>query len=160
MSFTANPSRRTLAFIARSSFALLAVAIGAPMLVRALGAPTIAAALELPFALACHRIPERIVEIGGVPMPLCSRCAGIWLGLAFGGALAFPALPMKALRVVLPVALALMLLDVVTQDLGIHPLWHSTRIATGLLVGLSVGGAAGHLIATELGPLLPPRERR
>jgi hypothetical protein len=34
-----------------------------------------------------------------------------------------------------------MLLDVATQDLGLHPVWHATRLATGFLFGYAVGAA-------------------
>ena len=35
-------------------------------------------------------------------MPMCSRCAGLWLGASISAALAWPVLPLRALRIVLP----------------------------------------------------------
>jgi hypothetical protein len=64
--------------------------------------------------------------------------------------MAWPALPARALQVAAAVACALMLAEVVTQDLGLHPVFHPTRIATGLLLSVPFGGALGALITREL----------
>ena len=32
----------------------------------------------------CHRMPERTIELAGVAMPVCSRCGGLFTGLALG----------------------------------------------------------------------------
>ncbi len=32
-----------------------------------------------------------------------------------------------------------MVLDVATQDLGLHPVWHAARLATGFAFGYAVG---------------------
>jgi hypothetical protein len=42
------------------------------------------------------------------------------------------------------------LIDIALQDLGVHPIWHSTRLLTGLLLGVPMGGAVGALINREL----------
>lgn len=93
------------------------------------------------FFLMCHRREERTLVLAGVPMPLCSRCAGIALGLALGGLVAWPSPPSRATRIAAAGAGVLMLVDVVTQDLGIHPVWHWSRISTGALFGyvLAIG---------------------
>jgi uncharacterized membrane protein len=120
------------------------------MITRAFGPPALAALLDLPWRLLCHRIPERVLSIGGTPMPVCSRCAGIWIGLSVSATIGWPSLPMRALRIVVAVAAALMLVEVVTQDLGWHPVFHPTRILSGLLISVPFGGALGALIAREL----------
>lgn len=97
--------------------------------------------LDLLFFPMCHRIPARTISFAGVPMPLCSRCAGIFAGLALGALILRPRVELARWRVLVAVASALMLLDVVTQDLGVHPVWHATRIATGLLFGYAIGAA-------------------
>ena len=69
-------------------------------------------------------------------------------------------LPLRALRIALPVALALMLIEVVTQDLGLHPVFHPTRLLSGLLVAVPLGGAVGGMITRELrGAAAPPADR-
>ena len=32
----------------------------------------------------CHQLPERTLSLRGVPMLVCSRCAGIYAGIALG----------------------------------------------------------------------------
>jgi uncharacterized membrane protein len=148
-----NPpwNRRRALFAARASFGSIAVWIALTTLLRATGPVLLWAALDLPFRLLCHRIPERILSVFGTPMPLCSRCLGLWLGGSLSAVLAWPALPLRALRVVVPIALGLMALEVLTQDLGLHPVFHPTRVLSGLLVSVPLGGAIGAMVTRELG---------
>jgi uncharacterized membrane protein len=97
--------------------------------------------LDLLFLPMCHRLPERTIALAGVAMPLCSRCAGIFAGLALGALLMRPRLEIARWRILVGLAGALMLLDVVTQDLGLHPVWHATRLASGLLFGYAITAA-------------------
>jgi uncharacterized membrane protein len=97
--------------------------------------------LDLIFLPMCHRIPARTLYFAGFPMPLCSRCAGIFAGLALGALIMRPRFELARFRILVAAASALVLLDVVTQDLGVHPIWHATRIASGLLFGYAIGAA-------------------
>lgn len=97
--------------------------------------------LDAAFTPMCHRLPERSLALAGVVMPLCSRCAGVFAGLASGALVPRPALSRRGDKLAITAASALMLADVVTQDLGLHPVWHATRIATGLLFGHLLGSA-------------------
>ncbi|APR77088.1 Hypothetical protein A7982_02435 [Minicystis rosea] len=142
-------SRRAAVIAARTAFASVAVGIAAATILRSTGPALLHAMVDLPFALLCHRIPERVISILGVPMPLCSRCLGIWMGLSISAALAWPALPLRALRIVVPAAALFMLAEVVTQDLGLHPVFHPTRILSGLLLSVPIGGAIGALMTRE-----------
>jgi len=144
-------NRRTALFAARSSFGAIAAWIALTTLLHATGPELLWTALDLPFRLLCHRIPERVISIAGTPLPMCSRCTGLWLGASISAALAWPTLSLRTLRIVLPVALALMALEVVTQDLGLHPVFHPTRLLSGLLVSVPLGGAIGAMITKELG---------
>lgn len=92
-------------------------------------------AFDFVFFAMCHRRPARTLFFEGVAMPLCSRCAGIFLGVALAAAIGRPILALRLWRWLFAIACALMLADVVTQDLHIHPVWHPTRILTGVLVG-------------------------
>lgn len=92
-------------------------------------------ALDLVFFAMCHRRAARTLVLDGIAMPLCSRCAGIFLGVAIAAILGRPILAMRTWRVLFVIACALMLTDVVTQDIGLHPVWHPTRILSGVLVG-------------------------
>ena len=146
----AQGGRRAAGWVARGSFGLIGVWIAATMLASRAGWTRLWVVLDLPFHFVCHRVPERVLSVLGTPMPLCSRCAGIWMGLSVAASLAWPDIPVRTLRIVVPVAAALLLLDVVTQDLGLHPVWHATRLATGLLLSVPMGGAIGATIAREL----------
>lgn len=144
-------NRRAAMIAARGSFAVIAVWIALTTLLHATGPEALFTVFDLPFTFICHRIPERVIAVLGVPTPLCSRCLGLWGGLSLSAAFAWPAISLRALRVVLPVAALLMLIEVVTQDLGYHPVFHPTRLLTGLLVSVPVGGVVGALITRELG---------
>lgn len=108
-------------------------------------------AADAVFASMCHRMPERTLVIAGVAMPLCSRCAGVFAGAAAGAIAAWPRLSARGHRTLITAAGAAMLLDVVTQDLGLHPVWHATRLATGFVFGYAVGAAALVLLRRAAG---------
>lgn len=150
--------RRSAVIMARASFATIAAWIALTTLVHATGPAWLFALLDLPFAFLCHRLPERVISLFGAPMPLCSRCLGLWGGLSLSAAIAWPAVSPKALRLVLPAAGLVMLIDVITQDLGLHPIWHPTRILTGLLVSMPLGGAVGAMITREMWPVRDQRK--
>lgn len=97
--------------------------------------------LDAVFVTMCHRLPERTLVLAGVAMPVCSRCAGIFAGVAVGALIARPALSPRAWRLAITAASVAMLADVVTQDLGLHPVWHPMRIATGFLFGYALAAA-------------------
>ena len=144
-------NRRAAAILARSSFGLIAVWIVATMVAKRAGWTRLWQILDLPFWFVCHRLPERVLSVLGTPMPLCSRCAGIWLGLSVSAALARPDLPRRTLRITVGFGAAFMIAELVTQDLGLHPVFHPTRLLSGLLIAIPLGGAIGSVIARELG---------
>lgn len=128
--------------LARASFVLAGVL---PWLVPSLrGAPQsarVGALLDLAFLPFCHRLPERTLLLGGVAMPLCSRCAGLFAGVALGALVARPALPLARWRRWITAAFALMILEIAAQDLHLHPIWHATRLLTGALFGYALAAA-------------------
>jgi uncharacterized membrane protein len=134
---------RQVLFWARMSFVLVgSLPWWLPVARRTLPGAPLWLLLDWLFLPVCHRLPSRTLMITGVAMPLCSRCAGIFAGLALGALVERPRLGLRAARWALATAGLLMLLDVLAQELGWHPLWHSTRIATGVLLG--------HLMACTL----------
>jgi uncharacterized membrane protein len=141
---------RALGIAVRAAFGVIAVWIGLTTILAATGPEGLFAALDWPLQIVCRRAPERTLVIAGAPMPLCSRCAGLWLGASVSAAIAWPALPVRALQAVAAVACALMLAEVVTQDLGLHPVFHPTRLASGLLLSVPFGGTLGAMITREL----------
>ena len=45
---------------------------------------TVAALVRVAGALVCHQRPDRTVHLSGRPMPVCGRCAGLYLSGALG----------------------------------------------------------------------------
>ncbi len=128
------------------------------MVARKAGLEGLALAFDAPFRLVCHRIPERVLSLGGVPMPVCSRCAGLWVGFSLGALAAWPSFSMPTLRKVLLLAAALLAVELVTQDLGLHPILHATRFLTGFLLSAPLGGTLGALVTRELRDGVPAVE--
>ena len=103
------------------------------------------------FAPSCHQLPARSPHIGGVPIAVCDRCSGIYLGVALGMAVARLAHPVwKRVRPyrhhLLLAALAPLGLDWIAGvlGLGVHSLW--SRAATGLGFGLTASSFMMHTL--------------
>ena len=102
--------------------------------------------LGLAFAPACHQLPERTLHLLGAPMVVCSRCAGIYAGVALGALLPAPPALLPRLRWLIPLSAAPMLLDVALQTAGAYAPWHPSRLLTGAVFGLVVAsGCSGAL---------------
>jgi len=96
------------------------------------------------FRPLCHQEAARSLTYDGHQMMICSRCAGIYLGVAIGVWSPFR-LSIAHFRVFLVGALALMGAHVVLQNLwlGIH---HPIRLTTGLILG----GLLGALLSVAI----------
>jgi uncharacterized membrane protein len=91
-------------------------------------------AIDLAFAALCHHAPVRTLVLGGAAMCVCSRCAGVYAGVFLGAALPWGISPARS-RIALGFGAALMMTDILSQDLGLHAPWHAVRLATGAIVG-------------------------
>lgn len=119
-----------------------------------------AAMVQYAFSFVCHQLPDRSPHLGGHPLALCHRCAGILLGLGIGIAAvrAVPAHVGWGLFDQRPLT-ALLLAGVPTAVdwlLGATGVWANTplsRVATGLLFGLTAGVLVGRSL------LQPPTQR-
>lgn len=80
-------------------------------------------------------------------MPLCSRCLGLLEGLGLGVAIARPRFNLTKLRLVVSLASALLFLEITTQDLGWHRVFHPTRLLSAFLVAYPIGAAMSISIA-------------
>jgi uncharacterized membrane protein len=96
--------------------------------------------IALVFRALCHQRPERTLVLFGDSMLVCSRCAGLYAGVALGALLPLPRRLLPRGRALVLGAIAVTLVDIVTQDLGLHPPLHPVRLATGLLLGWSASG--------------------
>lgn len=133
-----------MSFTSAIRAAMLAIGVGpwlVPILRARLPLGSLGIALDAAFATTCHRLPERSLVLSTVAMPVCSRCGGIYGGIALAAIVARPALSSRASRIAITAAAAAMVVDVVTQDLGLHPIWHAARIGTGAAFGYALGVA-------------------
>jgi uncharacterized membrane protein len=104
---------------------------------------TLALALDRGFALICHQRLERCFWIFGGAVAVCARCLGIYLGAAVG--LLFRTSRTLALRLLIG-AVALNLLDAITELAGLHGNWLAVRF----VFGLTLGAAAALLISSTM----------
>jgi uncharacterized membrane protein len=125
--------------------ALLAVLPFLPPLLARAGLHGAATALDAVWVPLCHRIPERCLVLFGTTMPVCSRCLGLIVGLGAGIAIARPLLQPRTLVLVVGLAALFLGAEVATQELGWHPVFHPTRLLSGLLLAYPIGGTAGAL---------------
>jgi uncharacterized membrane protein len=104
-------------------------------------------------SVICHQRPERSFVLDGHQLPVCARCAGLYLSgaLAFAGWWAFklsgriPALaidPPRALRVGVIAAIPT-LLSLTLAAIGV---WDGSNITRALLA-VPLGAAAGAIVA-------------
>ena len=136
-----DPSIRVVviwAVAATFTIALVALIIGAP-LAQADGHAAFAVAIYKTFSFVCHQIPERSFHLLGYKFAVCSRCTGIYSGLAIA-VLIYPLVrSFKDTRtpslVWLFAAAAPLAID---WSLGYFSIWqnnHASRFATGFLLG-------------------------
>ena len=126
------------AITATIALGLVALIIGAP-LAQANGHASFALAIYKSFSFVCHQIPERSFHLLGYKFAVCSRCTGIYSGLAVA-ALMYPAA--RSLKqtetphlVWLFLAAAPLAIDWL---LGYFSIWqnnHASRFSTGALLG-------------------------
>jgi hypothetical protein len=132
-------------FLPRFARAAFVIGGALPWLVAPLRAsllsPRSGALLDLLFLPMCHRLPERTLLLDGVAMPLCSRCAGLFAGVALGALACWPALSLARWRLIMALTFALMIAEIAAQDLHLHPIWHATRLLSGALFGYALGAA-------------------
>jgi hypothetical protein len=99
----------------------------------------------------CHQSPPRSFSFAGVPMPVCARCAGLYVGVPFGilaglaGARARPDAPSRAARW-LALAAAPTLLSVLVERAGVLPvpIWLRATLGAGL------SGLAAFVVTAQL----------
>ena len=102
--------------------------------------------LESLLALQCHQLEERTWTIAGVPMAVCSRCAGIYAGVALGASFAWPRLSVRRTILVSLAALVLLVIESALEAWGVLPIFHTLRTLTGLALAWPIAAAAAGLL--------------
>jgi uncharacterized membrane protein len=136
--FSALCATLVWAITAIFALALVALIVVAPF-AQANGYPTFALAIYKTFSYVCHQIPERSFHFLGYKFAVCSRCTGIYSGLAIAILIyplvrSFKDMQTPAL-VWLFVAAAPLAID---WSLGYFSIWqnnHASRFSTGALLG-------------------------
>ena len=140
----AEPAARTLPtarvvwlLVVGVAFGLVGLIFAAPI-ARATGHTTLAAAIYSAFSFVCHQIPERSFHLAGQKFGVCSRCTGLYSGLALA-ALAYP-LVRSLKRTDTPRLFWLFLASLplaIDFSLGYFNIWHNnhlSRFVTGALL--------------------------
>lgn len=123
---------------AAGSVVVLSLIIAAPVALQA-GHPFWGLTIYRAFSYVCHQIPERSFFIAGHQFAVCSRCTGLYAGFAVA-TVAYPLV--RSLRQTgapprkwLLIAAAPLAIDFTVGFLGIWDNSHSSRFATGALLG-------------------------
>lgn len=105
----------------------------------------------------CHGLPSRTLTVGGCYLPVCSRCAGIYLGIAATyvvliGRRGFKVNALPTLGVSFAVAAMLlpMAVDGLTSYAGLRATTNAVRFLTGLAAGAALPVFAFPLLSPEL----------
>lgn len=137
-----DPGRRALAGAARAALVLIGFGpVWVPLAGDVPGLSAIAHLLDGWYEFQCHRDPGRTIYLGALSLAVCTRCAGIYLGLGLGALALQPRLGAWPLRAWVAGAALLMVLDVATESVGLRPAWAPLRLMTGLLLAYPVGVA-------------------
>ena len=112
-----------------------------PPIAKANGLTDISTPLYHFFGFLCHQIPNRSFFIAGEPFGVCSRCFGVYLGLAVG----FAIYPLwRSLVEIEPIPkfwLFLSLIPItIDWSLTVFHIWENTylsRFITGLILGIA-----------------------
>jgi uncharacterized membrane protein len=123
---------------AAGALILMSLIIGAPLALSA-GHPFWGLTIYRSFSYVCHQIPERSFFIAGHQFAVCARCTGLYAGFA-AATIVYPLV--RSLRQTeaparqwLFLAAAPLAIDFAVGYLGIWENTHSTRFASGALLG-------------------------
>ncbi|HEV2861379.1 MAG TPA: DUF2085 domain-containing protein [Pyrinomonadaceae bacterium] len=135
------------AAVAAVLVALVGLIVLAPW-ARAHGHEALGAAVHAGFGAACHQMPERAFHLWGLPMAVCARCFGLYVGAA-AGALCCPALRGLARREAPGRAWLLAAAAPTSVDfaLGLFGVWENTHWSR-FLTALLLGAAAAFYLVT------------
>jgi len=126
------------AISATLAIALLGAIIGAPLL-QSSGHAVFASRIYRAFSFVCHQIPDRSFHLAGYKFAVCSRCTGIYSGLALA-TVTYPLV--RSLKETVTPHLIWLFLAVaplaIDWSLGYFSIWqnnHVSRFSTGGLFG-------------------------
>ncbi len=105
----------------------------------------------------CHGLPSRTIAVGGHLLPVCSRCTGIYLGIAVTYVFLIVrrgfkvnALPPLGVSLAVAAMLLPMAVDGVSSYAGLRGTTNTMRFLTGLAAGAALPIFAFPLLSPEL----------
>ncbi|MFB6097775.1 MAG: DUF2085 domain-containing protein [Salinibacter sp.] len=117
------------------------------------------------FAPVCHQLPGRSFHIGSVPIAICDRCSGIYLGLVLGVAITgwrrsvWTALGRHG-RYLLLGSLVPLGLDWIAPFLGLWKNGPLSRALTGLLFGSVAAGYVTDRVLRKVARTTSPEDSK
>ena len=136
--------------LAAAAVVWLAALLIAPFL----PAPAAAAIYALGSSI-CHQRPDRSFELGGVQLPVCGRCLGIYAGAAVGALVASRLGRVRWPRTAIIIAVVPAVLSLLVEWTGLGQPTNGVRAVTGLIAG---GVSAAVVLATlHYEQCAPPR---
>jgi len=90
------------------------------------------------FKSFCHQLPERSLFFFDTQMVVCSRCAGIYSGIALGAITPSLGFMKRFGYATVWTALSIALLDYILQNFFLHSMNHASRMITGAMAGWAV----------------------
>ena len=132
---------KRLAAVLTGAAAVWAITILAVPLV-AESAPAMSAAIYAAASRICHQIPERSFQISGFQMPVCARCAGLYVTGALGavmGWLVIAPLEVRRRQRLLLAAAAPTAITWTLEYAGITAFSNLARALAALPLGLAAG---------------------
>lgn len=158
---TSSPARRRAAIaVTAATAAWVAALLAGPALTRHTDHPVpaiLAVTVYTAGALVCHQAPTRSFHVGGVRLPVCARCAGLYVGgivgmLGWWGIRSRPATrqpwrsPIRLLAIVaVPTA--------VTWAAAVAGVWdpgNVTRAVAALPLGVVIGAVVTAAVAGDV----------
>ena len=106
--------------------------------------------LDRVLGLQCHRLDARVANLGGVPMAVCSRCAGIYAGVLGGTLLARPRWSVRTTAWVVLGAVVVLVIEAGLEASGLLPTVHTLRAITGAALAWPVSALATQRLCASL----------
>jgi uncharacterized membrane protein len=90
------------------------------------------------YSSVCHQFPEKTFSINGEQLHVCSRCAGIYLGVLASLIISLIKIRGKNSFGLLLIASMIMLFDVVSTSFGLYMYSKPIAMFTGLFFGYAI----------------------
>jgi len=113
--------------------------------------------------LICHQRATRSFHLAGVQLPVCGRCAGLYMSAAFGAALAYlvsrhPRIPSNTRRILVLASIPTVLSVILEWTALVDPT-NVGRALCALPVGASAAWIFVQSLRAEARPIPDPRSR-